>query len=92
MEQSLNNEAGPGDVGGAQQEQTDAERREVLATIGRFIYAAPALALLAMPKASQAGYGGGGTKPGWGNGDKNHNYGGPPGLSNGGPPGLLKKK
>jgi hypothetical protein len=39
-------------------EQTD--RREVLATIGRFAYVAPALALLAEPKFAHAGYGRGG--------------------------------
>lgn len=79
MEQASSNEPRL-DVGDVQPEQTDAERREVLATIGRFIYVAPALALLAKPKASQAGYGGGGAKPGWGKGDKNHAHYGPPGL------------
>ena len=60
----------------------DPARREVLAKIGRFAYAAPALALLAAPQRAQAGYGRGGTKPGWGNGDTNHNHSGPPGLKN----------
>lgn len=80
MEQASRNQSHLGDVGDAQPEQTDAERREVLAKIGRFIYVAPALALLAQPKAAQAGYGRGGTKPGWGWGDKNHKHSGPPGL------------
>jgi len=54
-------------------------RREVLAKIGRFAYAAPALALLTEPKSARAeGYGG--PKPGNGFGDVNHDHGGPPGL------------
>lgn len=61
--------------------ETDAARREVLARIGRFAYAAPALALLAEPKRAQAGYGRGGTRPGYGYGDKNHTHSGPPGLN-----------
>ena len=80
MKQAPTNEPGPGEVGEAQQEQTGTERRELLATIGRFVYAVPALALLARPKASQAGYGGGGTRPGYGHGDPNHIHTGPPGL------------
>jgi hypothetical protein len=60
-------------------DEADPARREVLATIGRFVYVAPALALLAQPKAAQAGYGRS-TKPGWGFGDKNHHHSGPPGL------------
>lgn len=62
-------------------------RRAVLQKIGRFAYAAPALALLAQPKRAQAGYGGGvgggggGTKPGNGYGDKNHTHTGPPGQN-----------
>ncbi|QIG51811.1 hypothetical protein G5V57_31345 [Nordella sp. HKS 07] len=46
-----------------QQESGDdheASRRAVLKKIGRFAYAAPALALLAQPKRAQAEYGGGG--------------------------------
>jgi hypothetical protein len=75
----------PGEV---QQDQVDAARREALAKIGRFVYVAPALALLAQPKGAQAGYGRGGTRPGWGYGDKNHIHTGPPGLLKN----LLKKK
>jgi hypothetical protein len=45
-------------AGEVRPEQTD--RREVLATIGRFAYVAPALALLAQPKFAHAGYGRGG--------------------------------
>ena len=40
--------------------EADPARREVLATIGRFAYVAPALALLAQPKFAHAGYGRGG--------------------------------
>jgi hypothetical protein len=65
----------------ARREDADPARREVLTTIGRFIYAAPALALLAEPKGAQAGYGRGGGKPGWGFGDKNHHHSGPPAKS-----------
>ncbi len=36
----------------------DIERRDILACMGRFAYAAPALALLARPRAAQADYGG----------------------------------
>jgi hypothetical protein len=56
-------------------EQTD--RREVLATIGRFAYVAPALALLAEPKFAHAGYGRGG-------GDGGGSFGGDGGGSSGG--------
>ena len=92
----------PGELGEAEQDEVDQARREVLAKIGRFAYAAPALALLAEPKAAQAGYGRGKTKPGWGFGDKNHYHSGPPGLKkkysglyasktkHSGPPGLKK--
>jgi hypothetical protein len=61
-------------------DEIDPARREVLVKIGRFAYAAPALALLARPQRAQAGYGRGGTKPGWGYGDNNHTHSGPPGL------------
>ena len=47
-------------AGEVRPEQTDPARREVLATIGRFAYVAPALALLAEPKFAHAGYGRGG--------------------------------
>ncbi len=71
----------------------EAARRAVLLKIGRFAYAAPALALLAQPRRAQAGYGsgGGGTKPGNGFGDKNHTHTGPPGQ-NKTPPGQGKVK
>lgn len=36
----------------------DKQRRDVLRGIGRFAYAAPALALLSRPRAAQADYGG----------------------------------
>lgn len=39
--------------------EDDMVRRDLLAGIGRFAYAAPALALLAQPRAAQADYGGG---------------------------------
>jgi hypothetical protein len=68
-------------VGEVQGDGADAARREVLAKIGRFAYVAPALALLAEPKGAQAGYGRGGTRPGYGYGDKNHSHSGPPGLN-----------
>jgi hypothetical protein len=58
----------------------DGARREALAKIGRFVYVAPALALLAQPKGAQAGYGRG-TRPGYGYGDPNHIHTGPPGLN-----------
>jgi hypothetical protein len=55
----------------------DESRREMLTKIGRFVYAAPALILLAEPKSVQA-YG---TRPGWGYGDPNHTHSGPPGQT-----------
>jgi hypothetical protein len=59
-------------AGEVRTEQTAPARREVLATIGRFAYVAPALALLAEPKFAHAGYGrGGGKGGGWG---KKHHY------------------
>jgi hypothetical protein len=61
----------------ARPEQTD--RREVLATIGRFAYVAPALALLAEPKFAHAGYGRGGGDSGGGG-----SFGGDAGGSSGG--------
>ena len=57
--------------------EADPARREVLATIGRFAYVAPALALLAQPKFAHAGYGRGG-------GDGGGNSGGSTGSSTGG--------
>ena len=72
-------EGGSQECGEVRPNETDAARREVLATIGRFVYVAPALALLAEPKRAQAGYGRGETKPGRGFGDKNHSHSGPPG-------------
>jgi hypothetical protein len=49
----------------------------MLAKIGQFAYAAPALALLAEPKAVYA-YG---SRPGNGWGDTNHDHSGPPGQN-----------
>lgn len=93
MEHTTGKRRGPEEVGEVQRDQPDAARREALAKIGRFAYVAPALALLAEPKAAHAGYGRGGSKPGWGFGDKNHKHSGPPGLKKkSGPPGLKKKK
>jgi hypothetical protein len=69
------------EFGGVRPDEIHHARREVLAKIGRFAYAAPALALLAAPQRAQAGYGRGGTKPGWGYGDTNHTHSGPPGLN-----------
>ena len=80
MEQVSSKEPRLDEVVEVQRDQADAARREVLAKIGRFVYVAPALALLAEPKGAQAGYGRVGTKPGWGYGDKNHSHSGPPGL------------
>ena len=57
--------------------EADPARREVLATIGRFAYVAPALALLAQPKFAHAGYGRGG-------GDGGGTSGGTSGGSSGG--------
>jgi hypothetical protein len=62
--------------GGLTQDDTDASRREILAKIGQFAYAAPALALLAEPKAVDA-YG---KRPGYGYGDQNHEHSGPRGY------------
>lgn len=81
MNQTSSNERPLDEVGEAQREAPDAARRELLAKIGRFAYVAPALALLAEPKRAQAGYGGGGAKPGYGYGDSNHTHSGPPGLN-----------
>jgi hypothetical protein len=58
----------PSDAGGLPQDDTDASRREMLAKIGQFAYAAPALALLAEPKAVYA-YG---SRPGSGYENRNH--------------------
>ena len=67
----------PSDASGLSQNDPDASRREILGRIGQFAYAAPALALLAQPKAVDA-YG---TRPGNGNGDTNHIHTGPPGQN-----------
>jgi hypothetical protein len=66
----------------ARQEHTD--RREVLVTIGRFAYVAPALALLAEPKFAHAGYGrgGGGTSGGTSGGGTGGSGGSGGGVSN----------
>ena len=67
----------------ARPEHTD--RREVLATIGRFAYVAPALALLAEPKFAHAGYGrGGGDSGGGSTGGGSSGGGGDAGGSGGG--------
>jgi hypothetical protein len=68
----------PGEDAPMDQDGTDASRREMLAKIGRFAYVAPALALLAEPKAVRA-YG---SKPGNGFGDQSQTHSGPPGLLN----------
>jgi hypothetical protein len=60
MERISENSNGLAGAGEVRPEQTDPARREVLATIGRFAYVAPALALLAEPKFAHAGYGRGG--------------------------------
>jgi hypothetical protein len=67
----------PSEAGGLSQDDLDASRREILGKIGQFAYVAPALALLAEPKAVNA-YG---TRPGNGYGDKNHVHTGPPGQN-----------
>ena len=68
-------------AGEVRPEQTDPARREVLATIGRFAYVAPALALLAQPKFAHAGYGRGG---GDGGGSSGGSTGSSGGTSSGG--------
>jgi hypothetical protein len=50
MERISENSNGLAGAGEVRPEQTDHARREVLATIGRFAYVAPALVLLAEPK------------------------------------------
>jgi hypothetical protein len=65
------------DAGGRSEDDLDASRREILAKIGQFAYVAPALALLAEPKAVEA-YN---TRPGNGYGDTNHTHTGPPGQN-----------
>jgi hypothetical protein len=77
MEDARGRENRLSDAGGLSQDDLDASRREILAKIGRFAYVAPALALLAEPKAVQA-YG---TRPGNGYGDTNHSHTGPPGQN-----------
>jgi hypothetical protein len=69
-------------AGEARAEQTAPARREVLATIGRFAYVAPALALLAEPKFAHAGYGrgGGGGGGSFGGGDGGSTGGGGNGV------------
>jgi hypothetical protein len=54
MESSKRSDDRPSDAGGLSEDNTDASRRETLAKIGQFAYAAPALALLAEPKAADA--------------------------------------
>jgi hypothetical protein len=81
MENASGHKAPLEESGDVRPDEIDPARREVLAKIGRFAYAAPALALLAAPQRAQAGYGRGGTKPGWGYGDTNHTHSGPPGLN-----------
>jgi hypothetical protein len=77
MKSIRRNEGHPDHRGEVNLDQTDASRREMLAKIGRFAYAAPALAVLAEPKSVEA-YG---TRPGYGYGDPNHTHSGPPGLN-----------
>jgi hypothetical protein len=79
MESAERSEDRPNDAGGPGQDETDASRRAILGKMGRFAYAAPALALLAEPKAVKA-YGRG-TKTGHGNGNKNYHRNGPPGRN-----------
>jgi hypothetical protein len=80
MEQVSSKEPRLDGAGEVKHDHPDAARRELLAKMGRFAYVAPALVLLAEPKGAHAGYGRGGSKPGWGFGDKNHKHSGPPGL------------
>jgi hypothetical protein len=54
MEDARGHEDRPSDASGLSQDETDASRREILGKIGQFAYAAPALALLAEPKAAAA--------------------------------------
>jgi hypothetical protein len=71
MQDTSHNATDREEAGEARSEQTAPARREVLATIGRFAYVAPALALLAEPRFAHAGYGRGGGKGGWGH---KHHY------------------
>jgi uncharacterized membrane protein YgcG len=74
-------------AGEVRPEQTDPARREVLTTIGRFAYVAPALVLLAEPKFAHAGYGRGGGDGGGsfgGDGGGSFGSGGDGGSSGGG--------
>ena len=84
MQDTSRNAANREVAGEVRPEQTD--RREVLATIGRFAYVAPALALLAQPKFAHAGYGRGGGDDGgsFGGGDGGSFGGGDGGSSGGG--------
>ena len=75
MESAKRTDDRPSDAGGLSQDDLDPSRREILGKIGQFAYVAPALALLAEPKAVAA-YG---TRPGNGYGDNNHVHTGPPG-------------
>jgi hypothetical protein len=68
MERISENSNGLAGAGEVRPEQTDHARREVLATIGRFAYVAPALVLLAEPKFAHAGYGRGGSDGSGGSG------------------------
>jgi hypothetical protein len=79
MKSAERSEDRPSDTGGLREDETDASRRAILGKMGRFAYAAPALALLAEPKAAKA-YGRG-TKSGHGNGNKNRHHSGPPGKN-----------
>jgi hypothetical protein len=77
MKSSRGDEGHPEYRGEVSSGEADASRRDMLAKIGRFAYAAPALAILAEPKLADA-YG---RKPGYGYGDPNHEHSGPPGLN-----------
>jgi hypothetical protein len=79
MSERLDAPSGEADPGRERDELDDGSRREMLAKIGRLAYAAPALMLLTEPKRAQAGYGGGGSRPGYGYGDTNHSHTGPGG-------------
>ena len=66
MENTSDRKGCPEELDEDRPDEIDPARREVLAKIGRFAYAAPAIALLAAPQRAQAGYGRGGYKSGWG--------------------------
>jgi hypothetical protein len=89
MKTAESNEDRPGDVGRPSNDEMDVSRREMLAKIGPFAYAAPALVLLGSPKACRPMVAE--RARGTGMVDKNHDKSGPLGLIRK-RTGLIKKK